>query len=135
MNFVVDVRLKETGSNVIIEAGPVFRIDLQDATIAGHLEETGRWNRIEAVVEEGKHWLVVNGNRMPFDAADRNSRGKRYLETNWPSRLLQPLRRPDVAVQNCLLLVSAVAGNLIPRAERKTQWCSRAVETGVMHVA
>ncbi len=84
VNFVVDIRLKEPGSNAIIEAGPVFRIDLQDATIASHLEETGRWNRIEAVVEEGKHWLVVNGKRTPFDSPNRNSSGKVTLKPTGP---------------------------------------------------
>lgn len=83
-NFVVDVRLKESRSNAIIEAGPVFRIDLQDSTIASQLEETGRWNRIEAVVQEGKHWLVVNGNRTPFDPSNRNSSGKVILKPTGP---------------------------------------------------
>ena len=83
-NFVVDVRLKDSGSNAIVQAGPVFRIDLQDSTIASHLQEIGRWNRIEAIVEDGKHWMVINGNRMPFDSTHRNSSGKVILTATGP---------------------------------------------------
>ncbi len=83
-SFVVDVRLKKPGSKAIIHAGPVFRVDLQDPAIASHLEDTGRWNRIEAIVDDGKHWLEVNGNRIPIDPSDQESKGKVILEATGP---------------------------------------------------
>ena len=75
-NFVVDVRLNKSDSNVVISAGPVFRIDLLDPTVASHLQKTGHWNRIEAVVEAGKHWVKINGSRIPVDSPEGVIKGK-----------------------------------------------------------
>ena len=83
-NFVVDVRLKSPDSNAVIHAGGVFLIDLRDPTIAGHLEETGRWNRIEAVVEEGKHWVKINSKRVPVESSQRGSSGQLVLQPTGP---------------------------------------------------
>ena len=82
-NFVFDVRLKP-GSGAIIDAGPNFHIDLQDSSIAKHLQAAGGWNRIEAIVEDGKRWLTINGHKVPMDEASQKSNGKFILKPTGP---------------------------------------------------
>lgn len=84
VSFVVDVRLKQPQSSVVIKAGPVFEIDLQEQVIAGKLEKAGRWNRIESVAKEGKHWLVINGNRIPYSRSDARATGPLALSVSGP---------------------------------------------------
>ncbi len=82
--LVVDVRLKEGESNVVIQAGASFQVDLQDKSIAGHLEKVGRWNRIEAVDRDGKQWLEINGNRLEIETSSFHSAGSLTLKPTGP---------------------------------------------------
>ena len=83
-HFVVDVRLKDADSSVQIHAGPVFQVDFRDQDIAAHLEKPGSWNRIEAVIEDGKHWLKINKHRVASQASDRRPSGQLILKPTGP---------------------------------------------------
>ena len=63
-SFVLDVRLKQPGSSVVVQAGDDLRIDLANSAIAAQLEKTGRWNRIEAINEAGQYRLEINGQEI-----------------------------------------------------------------------
>lgn len=83
-SFVIDVRLKKPESNVVIQTGSKFRIDLREPAIASQLEKSGRWNRIEAIVGDGKTQLKINGQPVEFAVSDDNSAGKLVLQPTGP---------------------------------------------------
>lgn len=83
-NFVIDVRLKQPESKVVIQAGSSFLIDLAEPTIASHLEKRGRWNRIEVTNADGKPRLKINGQSVDVDASVGTVAGKLTLQVTGP---------------------------------------------------
>ncbi|WP_182866437.1 3-keto-disaccharide hydrolase [Rhodopirellula sp. JC639] len=83
-DFVVDVRLKQSNSNVVIDAGQNTRIDLSDPVIATHLEKPGRWNRIEVVTRDGRRIAKVNGNPVTLETDGGSANGKLVLTASGP---------------------------------------------------
>ena len=65
--FVVDVRLNTPESRAAVTAGTGIDVDLASDSIRDHLEKQGRWNRIEASLQEGKWLLEVNGTAVDWD--------------------------------------------------------------------
>jgi hypothetical protein len=83
-DFVVDVRLKDAASGAVIQAGSNLRIDLQDPIIASHLEEVGRWNRVEGALRDGEYFLEINGHRVAVETKDTDGGGSLTLEPTGP---------------------------------------------------
>ncbi|QEF96218.1 hypothetical protein Mal15_02450 [Stieleria maiorica] len=82
-NFVVDVRLKEANSNVVIDAGDGSRIDLSEPAIAAQLEKPGRWNRIEVVTQDGGRTVNINGQPVTLPKLGSGN-GKLVLTASGP---------------------------------------------------
>lgn len=67
--FIVDVKLRDEQSSAIIQlvdesSKVAAAVDLKQISIAASLDKTGRWNRIEATVVDGKLSLTVNGQQL-----------------------------------------------------------------------
>lgn len=67
--FIVDVKLRDEQSSAIIQlvdesSKVAAAVDLKQISIAAALDKTGRWNRIEATVVDGKLSLTVNGQQL-----------------------------------------------------------------------
>lgn len=60
-NLVVDVRLQDPASTVVLGIGTAVKIDLADPAVAKHLEPMGKWNRIERARQGEQFELRVNG--------------------------------------------------------------------------
>lgn len=83
--FVVDVRLKAETSNAVINAGAALTIDLSAPAVAGALEPTGRWNRMEATAGDRGWNLSVNGRAIKVDEqASSDTVGALNLLTTGP---------------------------------------------------
>jgi hypothetical protein len=67
IGFVVDVRLKDSASGAVIEAGPDISVDLRADPFVSLLEPEGRWNRVEAWSEDGLPVIEVNGTRVTLE--------------------------------------------------------------------
>ncbi|QDV47773.1 hypothetical protein Enr13x_76850 [Stieleria neptunia] len=78
-SFVVDVRLKDAESNVVIQAGGNLQIDLSDPASATHLEKPGRWNRIEVIAKDGKRVVHLNGQPAVSSQSDDGASDKLVL--------------------------------------------------------
>ncbi|MCS7467682.1 DUF1080 domain-containing protein [Stieleria sp. ICT_E10.1] len=83
-SFVIDVRLKEPDSTVVIQPGGNLQIHLADPVYAVHLEKPGRWNRIELVTQDGKRVLNLNGQPVAASGADGAASGKLVLTASGP---------------------------------------------------
>lgn len=83
-SFVVDVRLKEPESRVVIQAGGDYEIDFADPAIADHLEKLGRWNRIEVLTSDGERRLKLNGQLIDAAAKRGTWTGELVLNPTGP---------------------------------------------------
>ncbi|MFK8112492.1 MAG: family 16 glycoside hydrolase [Rubripirellula sp.] len=81
--FVIDVRLKNSASAAVIQAGSI-EIDLQAASIKSHLVKTGSWNRVELIQQDGKQTLEINGNQIDVPMPPGQSKGKLILQPTGP---------------------------------------------------
>lgn len=70
LGFVVDAKLKEATSNLVIDAGPSRRINLADPAVAKHLETVGKWNRIEGSYVDSTYTWTVNGHPVITEATE-----------------------------------------------------------------
>jgi hypothetical protein len=82
--FVVDIRLKDSASNVVIQVGDGGGVDLRATDFASHLEPVGRWNRIERSLREGTYTWTINGHRVPVETRDASKTGKLVLQPTGP---------------------------------------------------
>jgi len=63
-SMVIDVRLKQPASGLVIEVGKDWQLDLADPQLAGALEKQGSWNRIELISSAGKRSWMLNGKEV-----------------------------------------------------------------------
>ena len=69
--FVVDVKLKEESSRATIQVG-TLKIPLADAS--QWLEKTGRWNRIEGIVDDERVTIKINDQQAMTLSGDANGK-------------------------------------------------------------
>lgn len=69
LTFIVDVKLKDEDSGALIQlvdksSNVVASVDLSQIGVAAALDKTGRWNRIETTIVDGKLSLAVNDQQL-----------------------------------------------------------------------
>lgn len=83
VGFVIDIRLKQAESNVVVQVGSELEIDLAEPGVAKHLEKSGRWNRLELIHRDGKRQLELNGHRVG-GGLDLQTNGNLVLKPSGP---------------------------------------------------
>lgn len=58
--FVVDVRLKDEDSGVVIDLAGATEVNSSDRRVAEHMNAPGKWNRVELRRGEAGHHLIIN---------------------------------------------------------------------------
>lgn len=65
LGLIVDVRLSENSGAPSIRFGEDAVLEFEDPKVRAALEPTGRWNRLELVVEDGEARWIINGEDGP----------------------------------------------------------------------